>query len=1012
MRVAAMTTGLPEESEVLWDDGEFICSRVKHYPNRNSTLLVEPTLAHPTAVSLARLEHAYSLQAELDASWAALPMELIDGRAKLALRTEDPGGQVLASLLGKPWDIGPFLRAATGLASALNGLHRRRLVHKDVKPSNVLVDVATGRAWLTGFGLTARLAREGHAPGAPQAVAGTLTYMAPEQTGRMNRSVDTRSDLYSVGVTLYEMLTGTLPFKASEPMEWIHCHIARQPAAPDERVHGIPAMLSAIVLKLLSKNAEDRYQTARGVETDLRRCLSNWDALGRIEQFPLAEHDVPDWLLIPETLYGRGREIATLIDAFESVAREGRQSLVLVSGYSGVGKSSVVNELKEIVVRRHGLFVSGKFEPDERDTPLAPIIRAFRDLVRLVLLSSDAGLQKWREDIQLALGANAQLIIDIVPDVELIIGPQEAVPDLPPQQARARFHRVLQRFVGAFARPEHPLVLFVDDLQWLDRASLDLLHNLIALDERVHLLLVGAYRHNEVGPAHPLSAMLSAIRGTAVVQEVAVGPLDREDIRALISDTLRQDPDQVEPLAEVVYEKTAGNPFFVIQFLHELAGEGWLAFDSSAGAWTWDLAHIQAKGYSENVFDLLAAKLDRLSETTQESLRVLACFERGHTDALSIVQRCSGGELHILLSEAAEAGLVSRHEEVYAFCHDRIREAAYALVPEDDRPAFHLRLGRVLLATLPAADTSENIFEIVKQLNHDVALVTSPEEQLQFAELNLIAARRARATSAYESALVYVAAGEAQLSEEDWEQHYNLRFSIALDRAECEFLTGELVAADERLSRLRERAIGSTDLAAVASLRMALYTTLDRTDRAVEVGLEQLRVFGIEWRAHPTDEEVRAEYDILRQHVRERPIEMLVDLPSMKDADFLALMEVLLGILPAAQFTERKLHDLAVLRMANLSLEHGYCDGSALAFAELSLAIGPRFGEYREGYRFGHLGVALVEQRDLARFRAKVYTVVGYHVLPWTPSRPSRVLDVAARARSGPGNRRPIVCGV
>ena len=997
-----MTTGPPnEEFEVLWDDGEFICSRVRHHPDRNSTLLVQAAAAHPTAASLVRLEHAYSLREELDASWAARPMELIDGRGKLALRTEDPGGQVLASLLGKPWDVGPFLRVAAGLASTLSGLHLRSLVHKDMKPSNVLVDVATGRAWLAGFGLTARLTREGHALGAPQAVAGTLAYMAPEQTGRMNRLVDTRSDLYSVGVTLYEMLTGTLPFKASEPMEWIHCHIARQPAAPDERVHGIPAMLSAIVLKLLSKNAEDRYQTARGLEADLRRCLSNWDAVGRTEQFPLAEHDVPDRLLISEGLYGRGREVAMLIDAFERVARDGGQSLVLVSGYSGVGKSSVVNELQEMVVRGHGLFASGKFEPYERDTPLAPIIRAFRDLVRLVLLSSDAGLQKWREDIQLALGANAQLVIDLVPDLELIIGPQKAVPDLPPQQARARFQRVLRRFVGAFARSEHPLVLFVDDLQWLDRASLDLLHNLITHDERMHLLLVGAYRHNEVGPAHPLSATLSAIRGTSVVQEVAVGPLDREDIGALISDALRQDPDHIEPLAEVVYEKTAGNPFFVIQFLHELAGEGCLAFDSLTGAWTWDLAHIRSKGYTENVFDLLAAKLDRLSVTTQEALRGLACFERGRTDALSIVQECSEGELHTLLSEATEAGLVSRDEEGYAFCHDRIREAAYALVPEDDRPGLHVRIGRLLLAKLPASDTSEKIFDIVNQLNHGVALVTLPEEQLRVAELNLIAGRRARSTSAYESALTYLAAGEAMLSEEDWEQHYDLRFSMALDRAECEFLTSELVAADERLSRLRERAIGSTDLAAVASLRMALYTTLDRTDSAVEVGLEQLRVFGIEWRAHPSDEEVRSEYYVLRQRVGERAIETLVDLPLMRDADLLALMEVLLGILPAAQFTDRKLHDLAVLRMANLSLEYGYCDGSALAFAELSMAIGPRFGEHREGYRFGHLGVALEERRDLARFRAKVYTVVGYHVLPWThpvqaaSSMMQRALDLA-----------------
>jgi AAA ATPase domain/Protein kinase domain len=652
-----MTTEVPEgELEVLWDDGEFILSRVRRQADGRSTLLMRPAAAHPTATSLARLEHAHALRAELDASWAARPTDLIGARRRLALRVEDPGGRVLATLLGKPWDVGPFLRAAAGVASALSGLHRHDLVHKDVKPSNVLVDVATGEAWLAGFGLTTRLVRERRAPSPPQAITGPLAYMAPEQTGRMNRSVDTRSDLYSLGVTLYEMLTGTLPFKASEPMEWIHCHIARQPVPPGERVLGIPAMLSAIVLKLLAKNAEDRYQTARGVEADLRRCLADWESAGRIEPFPLGARDVPDRLLIPERLYGREREIAALVDAFERVASDGRQAFVLLSGYSGVGKSSIVNELQQVVVRRRGLFASGKFEPHERDIPLAPLARAFRDVVRSVLLLSEDGLQRWREDIRLALGANAQLVIELVPDVKLIIGPQEPVPDLPPQQAQARFHRVLQRFVSVFARSGQPLVLFVDDLQWLDHASLDLLRNLATHDEGMCLLLIGAYRDNEVGPTHPLSHTLAAIQDVAAVQEIDVTSLDREDVRALISDALHQSQDQTESLAEVVYEKTAGNPFFVIQFLHELAAEGCLAFDSSAGSWTWDLAHIRAKGYTENVFDLLVGKLDLLSVTTQEALQGLACLSRGRTDALSIVQGCQEHELHTTLSEAIEAG--------------------------------------------------------------------------------------------------------------------------------------------------------------------------------------------------------------------------------------------------------------------------------------------------------------------------------------------------------------------
>ena len=485
--------------------------------------------------------------------------------------------------------------------------------------------------------------------------------------------------------------------------------------------------------------------------------------------------------------------------------------------------------------------------------------------------------------------------------------------------------------MGVFARPEHPFVLFVDDLQWLDRATLDLLRNLTTHDEGMHLLLVGAYRSNEVGPGHPLRETLSAIHDATVVQEIALAPLDPEQVRALISEALHQRPKQTEPLAAAVYEKTAGNPFFVIEFLRELAGEGCLAFDTPAGTWTWDLSEIRAKGYTENVFDLLAGKLDRLPVATQEALRDLACLSAGRTDALSIVQGCSEDELHAALTEATEVGLVRRAEDGYAFCHDRIREAAYALVPEDERAAVHLRIGRLLLPTLAAGDASDRIFDIVNQLNRGASLVASPDERLQIAELNLTAARRARANCAYQSALTYLVAGEALLAEKHWEGHYGLGFSLALERAECEFLTGELPAADERLLRLRERARGRKDLTAVACLQMAVYTTLGRTDRAVEVGLEQLRASGIEWSAHPDGPEVRAEYALLQQRVGGRPIEALVDLPSMREADLLPLFDLLLAMLPAAVWTDMNLHDLAVLRWSTLSLEHGHCDGSTLA---------------------------------------------------------------------------------
>jgi hypothetical protein len=444
---------------------------------------------------------------------------------------EDPGGEPLDRLLGQPMELTRFLRLAVGLAAALGKLHQQGLIHKDIKPANILVNSATGAVWLTGFGIASRLPRERQSPEPPEVIDGTLAYMAPEQTGRMNRSIDSRSDLYALGVTFYEMLTGTLPFKATDLMEWVHCHIARQPVPPDEQVAGIPGLLSAIVMKLLAKTAEERYQTAAGVEADLRRCLAAWESLGRIDPFQLGTQDSSDRLLIPEKLYGREREIDALLACFDRVVSNGTPELVLVSGYSGIGKSSVVHELHKALVPPRGLFASGKFDQYKRDIPYATLAQAFQSLVRPFLGRSEAELGRWRDVLHEALGQNGQLIVNLVPALERVIGKQPPVPDLPPQDAQNRFQMVFRRFLGVFARKEHPLALFLDDLQWLDAATHELLEHLMTEPEVQHLLLVGAYRDNEVSSSHPLMRTLDAIHKTgASVQEIVLAPLVVEDL--------------------------------------------------------------------------------------------------------------------------------------------------------------------------------------------------------------------------------------------------------------------------------------------------------------------------------------------------------------------------------------------------------------------------------------------------------------------------------------------------
>ena len=900
---------------------------------------------------------------------------------------KDPGGEPLDLLLGAPMEVGHFLRLATRIATALGKLHQRRLVHKDIKPTNILVNSATGEVWLTGFGIASRLSRERQAIEPPEALTGTLAYMAPEQTGRMNRSINSRSDLYALGVTFYQMLTGALPFAAADPMELVHCHLARWPVPPADRVKVIPSAVSAIIMRLLAKTAEERYQTAAGLENDLRSCLTRWEARRRIDDFPLGQHDTPDRLLIPEKLYGRQREVETLLASFNRVVNGGAPELVLVSGYSGIGKSSVVNELHKALVPPRGLFASGKFDQYKRDIPYSTLAQAFQSLIRPLLGKSEADLAPWRDALRETLGPSAGLIVDLVPELKLIIGEQSPVPELPPQQAQSRFQLVFRRFIAVFARPEHPLALFLDDLQWLDAATLDLLEDLLTQPDVQHLMLIGAYRDNEVSSAHPLMRKLEAIRkGRAIVHEIVLAPLAREDLARLIADSLRGESERATPLAQLVHEKTAGNPFFAIQFLSALADEGLLVFDHANVRWSWDLNRIHAKGYTDNVVDLMVGKLTRLPVKTQRAVQQLACMgNSAEFVLLSVVYKDSNGDMHGDLWEAVRTGLVFRSEGAYRFLHDRVQEAAYSLIPEDTRALAHLRIGRLLVAHTPPEKWEETIFEIVNQLNRAGAFISSQDERDQLAEFNLIAGKRAKASTAYASALNYLIAGAAQLGDDCWERRRELAFSLEINRAECEFLTGELAAAEERLAGLSTRAASTVERASLACLRVDLYTTLDRSSRAIAVGLDYLRHLGIDWSPHPTEEEARREYERVWSQLGSRSIEALSELPLMSDPASLATLDVLTKMGAPAFYTDPNLLALIACRGVILSLERGNCDASCSIYVMLSMAAGPRFGDYRtEVYRFGRLGYDLVEGRGLTRFQARTYLEFGYGVLPWT----------------------------
>ncbi|HXV82547.1 MAG TPA: sigma 54-interacting transcriptional regulator, partial [Candidatus Binatia bacterium] len=969
--------------ETLRHDAEFVLYRglVKRQHNKSPSrlLILAPVLERPAPETLRRMEHELSLKEELDADWAVRPLTLTQYQGRSVLVLEDPGGEPLDRLVREPMELGLFLRLGIRLSAAVSGLHRRGVIHKDIKPANVLVNPSTSEARLTGFGIATRLPCQRQSPESPEFIAGTLPYMAPEQTGRMNRSIDSRSDLYSLGVSLYESVTGALPFSASDPMEWVHCHIARQPVAPCERRKDIPPSVSAIMMKLLAKTPEERYQTAAGVEYDLRRCLHAWESQHRIEEFPLGEHDTPDRLVIPEKLYGREREVEMLLAAFDRVVASGTPELVLVSGYSGIGKSSLVNELHKVLVPPRALFASGKFDQYKRDIPYSTLTQGFQNLIRPLLAKSDTELAGWRGALQEALGPNARLIVDLVPELKLITGEPPPVPEVPPQDAQRRFQLVFRRFIGVFARPEHPLALFLDDLQWIDAATLDVIEDLLTQSDVQHLMLIGAYRDNEVDVSHPLMCKLDAIRQVgAPVQEITLAPLVRDDLVQLIADALRCKPERAAPLAQLVHEKTGGNPFFAIQFLLALAEEGLLVFDHGKRDWTWDIERIHTKGYTDNIVDLMVGKVGRLPLETQIALQKLACLgNAAKVSTLSLVCGTAEAQLHADLFEAVRTELVTPQEGSYKFIHDRVQEAAYSLIPEESRAETHLRIGRLLVAHTRPEEREEAIFEIVNQLNRGVALITSRDEREELAELNLIAGKRAKASTAYASALTYLTTGVGLLPDDAWERLHELKFALELNRAECEFLTGEFALAEERLIVLANRGANETEQATVAGLRIDLYAMTD-VERASAVGLEYLRRVAIEWPAHPGKEDALREYERMRSLLGSRSIEELIGLPLASDPAAVATIHVLVRMVPIALTLDPNLPCLLMCRAVSLCLEHGNCDASCYAYAELATFMGPYFGDYQAGFRLAKLAYELVERLGLRRFEARTYHVCGF----------------------------------
>ncbi|WP_224365628.1 trifunctional serine/threonine-protein kinase/ATP-binding protein/sensor histidine kinase [Hyalangium versicolor] len=884
-------------------------------------------------------------------------------------------GEALSEHVGQPFEVSRFLRLALSLASTLAEVHSRNVIHKDIKPSNIILE-PSGEARLIDFG-AATLQRVEHLDAAPShLIDGTLAYMSPEQTGRMNRAVDYRTDFYSLGVTFYELLTGQRPFQGRDALEWFHAHMAQNPKPPHEVNAQIPPALSAIVMKLLAKVAEERYQSAEGVKADLERCREGLSK-NTLEAFTPGALDIPNHFQVPQRLYGRSAQVSSLLQGFERVVRTGKPELFLVSGYSGIGKSSVVHELHKPVVQRRGFFLSGKFDQFQRDVPYIAVAQAVRGLVQQVLARTDEEIARWREQLIQVWEGQGQVLVDLVPQVEVLVGRQPPLQALPPGEAQHRLHRVVRQCLGVFASAEHPLGVFLDDLQWADLASLRLIEQLLSQPETPPVLWIGAYRDNEVSPTHPLVPVMNEVRKAgAKITDLRLDPLSLEQVTQLVTDTLPGvGAGIVTPLSELVYEKTGGNPFFLLQFMVTLSQDGLLARVPGEG-WRWDAEGVRARGYSDNVVDFMASKLRQLPPGTQHLLRLAACVGSGFS--LSMLGTLSGladvGEVEQGIEPALREGLLVRGgPEQYRFLHDRIQQAAHVLTSEAERKATHLRVGRLMLQSLSQEQVHESIFEVVGQLNAGVELIEEPSERLHLARLNAAAGWKAEAAVAHRPAVTYLAGAFELIPGDPWETDPTLAFKVRLSQARCELMTGNTVRARELAQGLRSRTQTRADIAAIFCLMADSWFASGEPPGAVRCMVECMELLGMPISPRPTLEEVVAAHDEAWALMGERSIESLIDLPPMTDPDMKARMSALAGFFGTAYVTNNHLLVVLLSRMVSLTLRHGFTESAVLGFGWFGVLTGSFFKRYREGHALSQLALGFVERHNLRAQRSVAF---------------------------------------
>ncbi|MBF2067669.1 MAG: AAA family ATPase [Calothrix sp. C42_A2020_038] len=1004
--------------ELLYDGSRILVYRGMRCSDQQPVVIKLLKNPYPNFTELVQFRNQYTIAKNLDASGIVRPYSLETYQNAYALVMEDFGGISLRDyLITHELNLYQFLNIAIQLTEILDVLIRARVIHKDIKPANILIHPESQQVKLIDFSIASLLPKETQEIQNPNLLEGTLAYLAPEQTGRMNRGIDYRSDFYSLGVTFYELLTGQLPFQVDDPLELVHCHIAKYPTSVHSLNPKISPVLSRIIEKLMAKNAEDRYQSALGLKYDLERCWQQLQNKGQIQEFVIAQQDITDRFVISEKLYGREEEVKILLNAFERVAgnsletdtlRRPAAELMLVAGFSGIGKTAVVSEVHKPIVRQRGYFIKGKFDQYQRNIPLSAFVQAFRDLMGQLLSETDIKLQQWKTRILDTLGENAQVIIEVIPELEQIIGKQPAVTEISGSAAQNRFSLLFQKFIKLFATIDHPLVIFIDDLQWADTASLKLMQLLLSEAEIEYLLLIGAYRDNEVWTAHPLMLTLDELqKHNAIVNTINLTPLKEIHINQLIADTLSCSAEIALPLTQLVYQKTKGNPFFSNQLLKALYDDKLITFNYQKDIWGWqcDITKVKAKILTDDVVEFMALQLQKLPQTTQNVLKLAACIgNQFDLKTLAIVCEQSEIETAAYLWKALQEGLILPQSEVYKFfssgyeinnsdsisltylnkstanivykfIHDRVQQAAYSLILDQHQQAIHLKIGRLLLKEMNDNIQDDKIFEIIGHLNKSINLITQPQETEELARLNLLSAQKAKACTAYSSSIAYLLLAVKLLNTDCWSSQYILALHIYQELAELAYLNGNFEQVEIYSEIVIKHAKTLLDCIKVYEVKIQAYAISHNFTQAIQVAIELLQLLEINLPTAPSPEDIQQAI-LTTTSTFVNKAEELSNMPAMTKPEKLAAAKILSRIASPVYITQPELFPIVVLTQIQLSFDYGFAPSSAYAYSCYAIILCGLLGDYDTGYKAVNLALEIHEKFPNKEFTAKVMSAI------------------------------------